>query len=143
MKEFTINIPDEVIEGIKKRVADYPWGKCYMATPDSWEAGTDLEYLKEFCKYWVEKYDWRTHEAELNRFPQYMATVDGIDIHFIMEKGSGDAPKPLLMAHGWPVPSASAARRRTPLRSSPPHCPVLPFPVVLPILWGRVAWPGC
>lgn len=102
MKEFTINIPDEVIEGIKKRVADYPWGKCYMATPDSWEAGTDLEYLKEFCKYWVEKYDWRTHEAELNRFPQYMATVDGIDIHFIMEKGSGDAPKPLLMAHGWP-----------------------------------------
>ena len=141
MKEFTINIPDEVIEGIKKRVADYPWGKCYMATPDSWEAGTDLEYLKEFCKYWVEKYDWRTHEAELNRFPQYMATVDGIDIHFIMEKGSGDAPKPLLMAHGWPGSVCEFTKIIEPLAH--PERFGGKEEDAFTVLWGRVAWPGC
>ena len=32
----------------------------------------------------------------------FKANIDGIDIHFIYEKGSGANPKPLLLNHGWP-----------------------------------------
>ena len=28
--------------------------------------------------------------------------MDGIDLHFIHEKGSGPKPKPLIISHGWP-----------------------------------------
>lgn len=38
----------------------------------------------------------------MNRFSHYKAQVDGIDLHFIHEKGSGPAPMPLLISHGWP-----------------------------------------
>ena len=37
-----------------------------------------------------------------NRFPHFIAPVDGIDLHFIHEKGSGPAPLPLIISHGWP-----------------------------------------
>ncbi len=41
-------------------------------------------------------------EAKLNRFPHYMAKVGGLKVHFILERGSGDNPMPLLLTHGWP-----------------------------------------
>nr|MCH9675379.1 epoxide hydrolase [Gammaproteobacteria bacterium] len=52
--------------------------------------------------YWVEEYDWRIHEAEINRFAHFKVDVDGIDTHFIHEKGSGSNPLPLIISHGWP-----------------------------------------
>src|SRR5690606_38218787 len=39
---------------------------------------------------------------QLNRFPQYLCEVDGVDLHFWHIKGSGLAPFPLLLIHGWP-----------------------------------------
>ena len=38
----------------------------------------------------------------INRFDHFTAPVDGIDLHFIHEKGSGANPKPLIISHGWP-----------------------------------------
>ena len=90
---FKVQIPQEVIEAIRLRVANYPWG--YMPEDGGWGYGTNLNYLKELCKYWVEEYDWRRHEAEINKFSQFKANIDGIDIHFIHEKGSGSSPTPL------------------------------------------------
>ena len=58
--------------------------------------------MKALCTYWAEEYDWRKHEAEINRFSQFKAEIDDIDIHFIYEKGSGTNPKPLIISHGWP-----------------------------------------
>jgi len=58
--------------------------------------------MKEISKYWVSKFDWRKHEREINKLPNFIAEVDNIDIHFIHEKGSGSKPMPLLISHGWP-----------------------------------------
>ena len=100
VKPFQIAVPDEVLEHIRSRVADYPWGAMPGLT--GWEYGTNLNYMKELCAYWLEEYDWRAQEAALNRFAQFTAPVDGLDVHFIHEKGSGPAPQPLLISHGWP-----------------------------------------
>ena len=67
-----------------------------------WEYGTNFDYMKEISKYWVSKFDWRKHEAKINKFPNFITKVDDIDIHFIHEKGSGSNPMPLLISHGWP-----------------------------------------
>lgn len=99
-KPFRIDVPDETLERIRAKVAAYEWH--YMPDDGGWGYGTNLDYMKELCAYWLDEYDWRAHEAALNRFSHFTAPVDGIDIHFIHEKGSGPAPTPLLISHGWP-----------------------------------------
>ena len=97
---FTIDISDAVLAGVRQRVLDYPWHE--MPDDGGWSYGSNLDYMKELADYWVNTYDWRKHEAAINEFPQFMAKVDGIDMHFIYEVGSGPAPTPLLISHGWP-----------------------------------------
>ena len=100
VQPFCIDVPDETLERLRAKVAAYEWH--YMPDDGGWAYGTHLDYMKELCAYWLNEFDWRAQEAALNRFSQFTALVDGIDIHFIQEKGSGPAPTPLLLSHGWP-----------------------------------------
>ena len=99
-KPFHVAVPEETLERIRAKVAGYTWH--YMPDDGGWSYGANLEYVKELCAYWLDEFDWRAQEAVLNRFPQFTVPVDGIDIHFIHEKGSDPAPTPLLISHGWP-----------------------------------------
>jgi len=100
IRSFQINVPDETLEHIRARVAAYPWHE--MPDDGGWQYGANLDYMKELSAYWVEAFDWRKQESAINRFSHFLAPVDGIDIHFIHEKGSGPAPMPLVISHGWP-----------------------------------------
>jgi len=100
IRPFHIDVPDETLDHIRARVAEYPWHE--MPEDGGWAYGTNLDYMKEFCAYWLDEYDWRLHEAAINRFSHFIAPVDGIDLHFIHEKGSGPTPLPLIISHGWP-----------------------------------------
>ena len=100
VRPFRIAVPNETLAHIKTAVANYPWHE--MPDDGGWSYGTNLDYLKDLCAYWVNEFDWRKHEAALNRFAHFVAPVDGVDIHFIREKGSGPAPLPLIISHGWP-----------------------------------------
>ena len=99
-KPFRVAVPEETLERIRAKVAGYTWH--YMPDDGGWSYGANLDYMKELCAYWLDGFDWRAQEAVLNRFPQFTVPIDGIDIHFIHEKGSGPAPTPLLISHGWP-----------------------------------------
>lgn len=100
IEPFNLNVPTETIDHIHQRVADFPWHE--MPDDGGWEYGTNLDYMKELCAYWVDEFDWIKQEAELNQLSHFKAPVDGIDLHFIHEKGSGSNPKPLVLSHGWP-----------------------------------------
>lgn len=97
---FRVDVADETLDWIRARVAAYPWHE--MPDDGGWSYGTNLDYLKSFCRYWLDEFDWRKQETRLNRFPHYRVDIDGIDLHFIHEKGSGPAPMPLIISHGWP-----------------------------------------
>jgi microsomal epoxide hydrolase len=97
---FKICVPQETLGAIRAKVRDYPWG--YMPDDGGWGYGTNLGYMKEICRYWVDEYDWRLHEARLNEFSQAKVAVGGVDLHFVHERGSGPSPMPLLITHGWP-----------------------------------------
>ncbi len=104
MRHFEINVPQKEIEALKTKVAAYNWSTMQdFGQPDApWAGGANQAYLKEFCDYWLDEYQWADTQAELNGFPHYIAEIDGIDIHFMMEKGSGTNPQALIMTHGWP-----------------------------------------
>ena len=100
IRPFKINISNKIIEDINTKVANYSWHE--MPDDGGWNYGTNLDYMKEISKYWLDKFDWKKTEEKINKFQNFKANIDGIDIHFIHEKGSGSNPKPLLLSHGWP-----------------------------------------
>jgi microsomal epoxide hydrolase len=97
---FTIAVPDAVLADLKERLARTRWP--IEAKAKRWYYGTDMGWLKSVVAHWHDTYDWRTWEAALNRFPNYKAKVGGLNIHFVLERGSGANPLPLVLTHGWP-----------------------------------------
>ncbi len=100
IKPFKVKISEENLQNIYSKVKNYPWHE--MPDDGGWYYGTNLDYMKEFSNYWVSKFDWRKTEEKINKFKNFKSNIDGVDIHFIHEKGSGSNPKPLLLSHGWP-----------------------------------------
>lgn len=98
---FRIAVADAVLDDLRARLARTRFPKDEVEG-GGWFFGSDLTYMKAFVEYWRDGYDWRKWEAELNRWPGYMAKVDGFDIHLWCEPGSGSNPEPLLITHGWP-----------------------------------------
>ena len=97
---YHIRVPDEVLERIGAKVAAYTWHE--MPEDGGWAYGTNIDYLKGLCAYWLEEFDWRVQEERLNRFSHFKAPLESLDVHFIHERGSGPAPLPLIISHGWP-----------------------------------------
>jgi len=100
IKEFTIDINQDQLTNIKSKIEHYPWSS--IENMEEWTHGTNKKYLKELCDYWLKEFNWKKHEQLINSFKNYKTNVDGIDIHFIKEEGSGENPKTLLLLHGWP-----------------------------------------
>jgi hypothetical protein len=100
---FRVDVSDETLDRIRSRVETYRWD----ALPEpmdaaDWRYGPPLSFMRELCRYWCNGYDWRSQERVINAVPHFMATIDGLDLHFVHERGSGPAPRPILIAHGWP-----------------------------------------
>ncbi len=100
VRPFTIAVEDSVLEDLQQRLADTRWPDEIPNT--GWDYGSNLAYLKELVEHWRTKFDWRAQEAKLNVFSHFKSEVDGLDIHFIHEKGKGPNPIPLVITHGWP-----------------------------------------
>ena len=100
IKPFKVDISNKILEDIYLKVESYSWHE--MPEDGGWNYGTNLDYMKEISKYWVEKFDWKKIEEKINKFQNFKSNINGVDIHFIHEKGSGSNPKPLLLSHGWP-----------------------------------------
>src|ERR1044072_9111407 len=64
--------------------------------------GAQLAKVQELARYWGTGYDWRKVEAKLNALPQFMTTIDGVDIHFIHVRSRPPNAMPLIITHGWP-----------------------------------------
>ena len=91
IEKFKIDIPEEKISKIKDKVKNYPWNSIPNLL--GWEHGTNFSYLKEICDYWTTQFNWKVFEKKINSFKNFKTKVDGINIHFIREEGSGSNPK--------------------------------------------------
>ena len=100
MEPFEIAISDEVLEDLRRRLQHARWPDEMPGT--GWEYGSNLDYIKELVEYWRTDFDWRAQEKKLNAFNHFKSEVDGLNIHFIHEKGAGPNPMPLVITHGWP-----------------------------------------
>jgi pimeloyl-ACP methyl ester carboxylesterase len=100
IRPFAIKIPQSALDDLQARLKRTRWPD--EADGAGWSMGTNLAYMKDLAEYWQHHYDWRKHESELNQFHQFKTEVDGVEIHFIHERGKGPNPTPIILLHGWP-----------------------------------------
>lgn len=93
-------VPESKLRYILRRVRETRWPDRLDA--DDWRYGANWDYMRALAEYWTTKFDWRKAEANLNRYPRYLARVDEYDIHFYHIKGRGPKPLPIILTHGWP-----------------------------------------
>ena len=100
VRPVTVAIADSEIDDLEQRLARTRWPD--PETVPDWSQGVRLENAKSLVNYWEREYDWRRFESELNRFPQFLTAIDGLDIHFIHVKSKNPNALPLILTHGWP-----------------------------------------
>ena len=100
IRPFRIAVPDEVLQDLRARLRSTRWPEAEPV--NDWSQGVPLAWLREVCRYWAEDYDWRAREAALNRFDQFVTTIDGLDLHFVHVRSPHADAMPLILTHGWP-----------------------------------------
>ncbi|ODR26184.1 epoxide hydrolase family protein [Mycolicibacterium porcinum] len=100
IRPFRCAIPEADIDDLRERLSRTRWPE--RETVEDWSQGAPLEYVREICRYWATDYDWRRVESQLNSYQQGMATIDGLDIHFVHAPSPIPGAQPLIIVHGWP-----------------------------------------
>ena len=136
IRPFRIDIPEKSITDLQARLALTRFPE--KETPDDWTQGVPLAYMRQIRDYWAERYDWRRAEARINAFPQFMTTIDGVDIHFIHVRSPAPGARALVLTHGWPGSIVEFLKVIGPLADPAAHGgdPADAFHVVCPSLPG-------
>src|SRR5438876_1851830 len=97
IRPFHIEIPEEQIDELRRRIAATRWPSKELVTDRS--QGVQLAALQELASYWATDYDWRKAEAKLNALPQLTTEIDGVNIQFIHVRSKHEDTLPLIMTH--------------------------------------------
>ena len=100
IRPFRVNVPDDELVALRKRVQATRWpDRETVADPSQ---GVQFATIRELSHYWAAEHNWRKIEAKLNALPQFVTEIDGLDIHFIHVRSKHDNAMPMIVTHGWP-----------------------------------------
>jgi len=100
IRPFQVHVPQKAIADLRQRLAATRWPESETVSDRS--QGVQLATMKNLVRYWQAGYDWRKIEAKLNALPQFITTIDGVDIHFIHVRSKHSNALPMIITHGWP-----------------------------------------
>ena len=100
IRPFRVNVPEADLAELRRRVLATRWPENETVADQS--QGVPLAMTRELARYWATDHDWRKAEAKLNALPQFVTTIDGLDIHFIHVRSREKNALPLIITHGWP-----------------------------------------
>jgi hypothetical protein len=99
IRPYRIDIPQAAIDDLKQRLRQTRWPH---AVAEDWSRGQPVAFIRELADQWLDDFDWRAHEAALNRHPQFTTEIDGQTVHFLHVRSPEPHALPLLLTHGWP-----------------------------------------
>jgi pimeloyl-ACP methyl ester carboxylesterase len=141
LQPFTIQVPEEEIAELRRRLARIRWPSEPSTGADRY--GTPRRTIEELVDYWRHQYDWRGWEAMLNRYPQFTTVIDGTRVHFLQVRSPEPDAVPLVLSHGWPGSVAEFVDLIGPLTDPRAHGldTDIAFDLVIPSLPG-FGWSG-
>src|SRR5262245_34589132 len=99
IRPFRVNVPEADLTELRRRVLATRWPEQETVADQS--QGVPLAMIQELAHHWATDYDWRKAEAKLNALPQFVTTIDGLDIHFIHVRSREKNALPMIITHGW------------------------------------------
>jgi pimeloyl-ACP methyl ester carboxylesterase len=100
IRPFHVHVADTQLADLRNRLAATRWPSKETVADGS--QGAQVAQLQDLVRYWGTHYDWRKAEAQLNALPQFVTTIDGVDIYFIHVRSRHPNAMPLILTHGWP-----------------------------------------
>ena len=100
IRPFHVDVPEEALEDLRRRVAATNWPEKETVADQS--QGVPLAMMQKLARHWATEYDWRQVEAKLKSLPQFITEIDGLDIHFIHVRSKHEDALPVVINHGWP-----------------------------------------
>src|SRR5262249_30339136 len=100
IRPFQVNFPEGELTDLRRRINETRWPERETVTDAS--QGVQLATIQKLARYWGTDYDWRRVEGKLKALPQFIAEIDGLDIHFIHLRSKHENALPLIVTHGWP-----------------------------------------
>jgi pimeloyl-ACP methyl ester carboxylesterase len=100
VRPFRVSVDREALVDLRRRLGATRWPSAETVADDS--QGVRLATLRSLVRHWSTDYDWRKGEARLNAIPQFVTTIDGLDIQFAHIRSRHADAMPLIMTHGWP-----------------------------------------
>ncbi|RUV81620.1 epoxide hydrolase, partial [Mesorhizobium sp. M5C.F.Ca.IN.020.14.1.1] len=136
IRPFTVQVPQAVVDDLRRRIAATRWPTKELVGDRS--QGIQLGTIQELARYWATDYDFGRLETRLNALPQFTTEIDGVKIHFIHVKSRHENALPLIMTHGWPGSVIELLETVGPLTDPTAHggAPDEAFHLVLPSLPG-------
>jgi len=136
VRPFRIEVPDEALAELRRRIAATVWPEQETVADTS--QGVPLAVMQDLARYWATEHDWRKCEARLNALPQFITEIDGLDIHFIHVRSQHEDALPLVINHGWPGSVIEQLKLIEPLVDPTAHggSPSDAFHVVIPSMPG-------
>lgn len=104
---------------LRRRIAATRWPERETVTDQT--QGVQLTKLQALVDYWGSDYNWRKAEATLNALPQFVTTIDGLEIQFIHVRSRHPNALPLIMTHGWPGSALELLKVIAPLTDPTAH----------------------
>jgi pimeloyl-ACP methyl ester carboxylesterase len=137
IRPFTFHASDEALADLRRRIDATTWPSRELVTDAS--QGVQLRTMRELARYWQTDYDWRKCEARLDALPQFVTTIDGVDIHFIHVRSKHPNALPVIITHGWPGSIIEQMKVIDPLTNPTAHGGKASdaFDVVIPSLPGH------
>ena len=99
-KRQHISFPEEEIVELRRRIVATRWPERELVSDAT--QGVQLATAQKLAHYWATDHDWYKCEARLNALPQFITSIDGLDIHFIHVRSKHPNPLPMIITHGWP-----------------------------------------
>jgi len=100
IRPFQFHATDEELADLKQRIGATRWPSRELV--DDASQGVQLATIEKLADYWLKQHDWRKVEAKINSYPNFITTIDGVDIHFIHVKSKHPNALPVIITHGWP-----------------------------------------
>ncbi len=136
IRPFTFHASDEALADLRRRISATKWPSRELVNDAT--QGVQLETMQKLAQYWATDYDWHKAEARLNALPQFVTTIDGVDIHFIHVRSKNKNAMPLIVTHGWPGSIIEQLKIIDPLTNPTAHGGTASdaFDIVIPSLPG-------
>ena len=137
IRPFTVPIvPQAALDDLRRRIAATRWPEKETVADQT--QGVQLATMQKLASYWGKDYDWRKCEAKLKALPNFITTIDGLDIHFIHVRSKNPNALPIIITHGWPGSIAEQLKIIDPLTNPTAHGGKAEeaFDVVIPSLPG-------